>query len=138
MNLYKSYMNEGLIKTHNNSLYSLSRFSLSEYSNIMSEDFELISDYYSTLIIRIVEIFQFLFIIVYFFIINKIIGIITLIISIFVICLLIFSNKLISKTNLERKLRNDKRISLFQEIFLSLKTIKGFNIFSVIMGLVII
>ena len=132
MNLYKSYMNEGLIKTHNNSLYSLSRFSLSEYSNIMSEDFELISDYYSTLIIRIVEIFQFLFIIVYFFIINKSIGIITLIISIFVICLLIFSNKLISKTNLERKLRNDKRISLFQEIFLSLKTIKGFNIFSVI------
>ena len=33
--LYKSYMNLGITKTFNNSLYSLSRFSLSEYSNIM-------------------------------------------------------------------------------------------------------
>ena len=35
-----------------------------------------------------------------------------------IIFLLIYFNKIISKTNLERKLRNDKRISLFQEIFL--------------------
>ena len=55
-NLYKTYLKLGLYKTCNNSLYSLSRFSLSEYSNIMSEDFEMISDYYSTLVIRIVEI----------------------------------------------------------------------------------
>ena len=125
-------MNEGLVKTYNNSLYSFSRFSLSEYSNIMSEDFELISDYYSTLVIRIVEIFQFIFIIIYFFFINQIIGYLTLFASILVISFLIFFNKIISNTNMERKLRNDKRISLFQEIFLSLKTIKGFNIFNVI------
>ena len=49
--LYKSYMNLGLKKTFNNSLYSLSRFSLSEFSNIMSEDFEMVSEYYSTLIV---------------------------------------------------------------------------------------
>lgn len=132
MNLYKSYMNEGLKKTYNNSLYSLSRFSLSEYSNIMSEDFELLSDYYSTLVIRIVEIFQFIYIIIYFFIINTLIGSLTLFASILIVFLLIYFNKIISNTNLERKLRNDKRISLFQEIFLSLKTIKGFNIFNVI------
>jgi len=132
MNLYKSYMNEGLLKTYNNSLYSLSRFSLSEYSNIMSEDFELLSDHYSTLVIRIVEIFQFIYIIIYFFFLNKTIGYLTLFASILVIFLLIYYNKIISNINLERKLRNDKRISLFQEIFLSLKTIKGFNILKVI------
>ena len=132
MNLYKSYMNEGLKKTYHNSLYSLSRFSLSEFSNIMSEDFELLSDYYSTLVIRIVEIFQFIFIIIYFFFLNQTIGYITLFASIFIIILLIYSNRLIKETNNERKIRNDKRISLFQEIFLSLKTIKGFNIFNVI------
>lgn len=126
--LYKSYMNLGLSKTFNNSLYSLSRFSLSEYSNIMSEDFEMISDYYSTLVIRIVEILEFIYIIIYFFFINSIIGLITLLSSSFIIFLLIFSNKSIVKTNLERKKRNDIRISLFQEIFLSIKTIKGFNI----------
>ena len=128
LSLYKSYMNLGLSKTFNNSLYSLSRFSLSEYSNIMSEDFEMVSDYYSTLVIRIVEIFEFIYIIIYFFFINSIIGVITLVSSLFIIFLLLFFNKNIVKTNIERKKRNDTRISLFQEIFLSIKTIKGFNI----------
>ena len=130
--LYKSYMNLGLLKTFNNSLYSLSRFSLSEFSNIMSEDFEMVSDYYSTLVIRIVEILEFIYIIIYFFFINKTIGIITLISSIIIILILYYSNSFISKINTERKNRNDKRISLFQEIFLSIKTIKGFNILKVI------
>ena len=130
--LYKSYMNLGISKTFDNSLYSLSRFSLSEYSNILSEDFEMISDYYSTLIIRIVELLQFIYIIIYFFFINKYIGLITLISSLIVVFILFYFNKYISKTNTERKLRNDKRISLFQEIFLSIKTIKGFNILNII------
>ena len=128
LSLYKSYMNLGLSKTFNNSLYSLSRFSLSEYSNIMSEDFEMVSEYYSTLVIRIVEILEFIYIIIYFFFINRIIGLITLVSSLFIIFLLFYFNKSIVKINTERKRRNDNRISLFQEIFLSIKTIKGFNI----------
>ena len=130
--LYKSYMNLGISKTFANSLYSLSRFSLSEYSNILSEDFEMISDYYSTLVIRIVEIFEFIYIIIYFFFINTLIGTISLISSLIVIFILFYFNKFISITNTERKNRNDKRISLFQEIFLGIKTIKGFNILNVI------
>lgn len=132
LGLYKSFMNLGISKTFNNSLYSLSRFSLSEYSNIMSEDFEMVSDYYSTLVIRIVEILEFIYIIIYFFFINSIIGLITLLSSSFIVFLLIFFNKYIVKTNIERKKRNDTRISLFQEIFLSIKTIKGFNILKTI------
>lgn len=128
--LYKNYMNLGLENTNNNSLYSLSRFSLSEYSNILSEDFELLSEYYSTLVIRIVEILQFIFIIIYFFFINKVIGFITLFLSIINVSLLLYFNKFIAKTNEERKIRNDRRISVFQEIFLSIKEIKGFNIFN--------
>lgn len=130
LGLYKSFMNLGLSKTFNNSLYSLSRFSLSEYSNIMSEDFEMVSDYYSTLVIRIVEILEFIYIIIYFFFINSIIGSMTLISSIFIIFLLFYVNKFIEKTNIERKYRNDNRISLFQEIFLSIRNIKGFNVLS--------
>lgn len=132
LSLYKKYMNLGLTKTFNNSLYSLSRFSLSEYSNIMSEDFEMISDYYSTLVIRIVEILEFIYIIIYFFFINKIIGIMTIISSVMILFLLFYFNQKISLVNIERKKKNDKRISLFQEIFLSIKTIKGFNIIRVI------
>ena len=86
-------MNLGLKKAFNNSIYSLSRFSLSEFSNIMSEDFEMVSDYYSTLIMRIVEILEFIYIIVYFFFINSIIGVITLISSSTVIFLLFYFNR---------------------------------------------
>ena len=128
LSLYKVYMNLGLSKTFNNSLYSMSRFSLSEYSNIMSEDFEMVSDYYSTLVIRIVEILEFIYIIIYFFFINSLIGIITLLSSFLVISMLFYFNKSIAKINIERKLKNDERISLFQEIFLSIKAIKGYNI----------
>ena len=132
-NLYKTYLKLGLYKTCNNSLYSLSRFSLSEYSNIMSEDFETMSDYYSTLVIRIVEIMETIYIIFYFFLINIIIGYVTLFICLVVLFILIYYNSKIAKTNNERKIRNDKRISLFQELLLSVKEIKGFNILDVAM-----
>ena len=129
--LYKTYLDLGLSKTCNNSLYSLSRFSLSEYSNIMSEDFETLSDYYTTLVIRIVEILEAIYIIIYFFTINVLIGYLTLLISLVIIFILLFFNPKIAKTNQERKNRHDKRISLFQELLLSVREIKGFNIFNV-------
>lgn len=128
--IYKKYVELSLYKTCGNSLYSLSRFSLSEYSNILTEDIESLSEYYSTLIIRIVEIIEFIYIIIYFFFINKIIGIITLIMSIIVITILLYFNLKISKTNEIRKSKNDRRISLFQEIFNSIKLIKGYNIYN--------
>lgn len=130
-NLYKTYLNLGLYKTCNNSLYSLSRFSLSEYSNIMSEDFETMSDYYATFVIRIVEIMETIYIVIYFFTINIMIGYLTLFICLIVLFFLLYFNPIIAKTNNERKNKNDKRISLFQELLLSVKEIKGFNILDV-------
>ena len=130
-NLYKTYLDLGFSKTCNNSLYSLSRFSLSEYSNIMSEDFETLSDYYTTLVIRVVEILEAIYIIIYFFKINVLIGYLTLLISLIILFILLFFNPKIAKTNQERKNRHDKRISLFQELLLSVREIKGFNIFNV-------
>ena len=131
-NLYKTYLDLGLTKTCNNSVYSLSRFSLSEYSNIMSEDFETLSDYYSTMVIRIVEILEAIYIVGYFFTINTMIGYLTLVVCLVVLFILIYFNGIIAKTNQNRKNRHDKRISLFQELLLSVKEIKGFNIFNVV------
>ncbi len=131
-NLYKTYLELGLKKTCNNSVYSLSRFSLSEYGNIMSEDFETLSDYYATMVIRIVEILEAIYIVIYFFTINSILGYLTLFVCLVVLFFLIFYNGIIAKTNNSRKLRHDKRISLFQELLLSMKEIKGFNIFNVV------
>ena len=131
-NLYKTYVELGLRKTCNNSVYSLSRFSLSEYGNIMSEDFETLSDYYATMVIRVVEILEAIFIVIYFFTINVILGYLTLFVCFVVLFILLFYNGVIARTNNSRKLRHDKRISLFQELLLSMKEIKGFNIFNVV------
>lgn len=131
-NLYKTYLDLGFTKTINNSLYSLSRFSLSEYSNIMSEDFETLSDYYATLVMRIVEIIEAIYIIIYFFTINITIGYITLFVALLVLFILLYYNPKIAKTNNQRKIRHDKRISLFQELLLSVKEIKGFSIFEIV------
>ena len=131
-NLYKTYLDLGFTKTINNSLYSLSRFSLSEYSNIMSEDFETLSDYYATLVMRIVEIIEAIYIVIYFFTINIIIGYITLFVALLVLFILLYYNPKIAKTNNQRKIRHDKRISLFQELLLSVKEIKGFSIFEIV------
>lgn len=46
--------------------------------------------------------------------------------------ILIIYNGIIAKTNQSRKNRHDKRISLFQELLLSVKEIKGFNIFDIV------
>ena len=131
-NLYKTYLDLGFTKTINNSLYSLSRFSLSEYSNIMSEDFETLSDYYATLVMRIVEIIEAIYIVIYFFTINIIIGYITLFVALLVLFILLYYNPKIAKTNNQRKIRHDKSISLFQELLLSVKEIKGFSIFEIV------
>ena len=131
-NLYKTYLDLGLQKTCNNSVYSLSRFSLSEYSNIMSEDFETLSDYYTAWIIRFVEIIESIYIVVYFFTVNIYIGYVTLFVCLVVLYILFFFQGYIAKTNGERKNRHDKRISLFQELLLSVKEIKGFHIFDVV------
>lgn len=131
-NLYKTYLDLGFTKTINNSLYSLSRFSLSEYSNIMSEDFETLSDYYATLVMRIVEIIEAIYIVIYFFTINIIIGYITLFVALLVLFILLYYNPKIAKTNNQRKMKHDKRISLFQELLLSVKEIKGFSIFEIV------
>lgn len=128
--LYRTYINLGLTKTYNNSIYSLSRLNLSEYSNIMSEDFETLSDFYSTLVMRIVELLEFIFIIGYFFTLDLYIGLSALLLVTIVLTILFSTAKRVQKINETRKLKHDRRIGLFQELFIGVKEIKGFNIFN--------
>ena len=65
----------------------------------MSEDFETLSDYYTTLVIRVVEILEAIYIIIYFFTINVLIGYLTLLISLIILFILLFYSPKIAKTN---------------------------------------
>ncbi|MBP3635907.1 MAG: ABC transporter ATP-binding protein [Bacilli bacterium] len=126
-NLYTKLATESTIK---NSMYSLSRFSLGEYTNILNSDVEIISAFFSDLVMRTVQILEFIFIYTYFLNINIYIFVVTLIISVFSLVYLIENGKKIQENNFNRKLNLDKKTSIIHNVFLGIKEVKGFNIYS--------
>jgi ABC-type bacteriocin/lantibiotic exporters, contain an N-terminal double-glycine peptidase domain len=127
--LYENYTNYALDYTYNNSIFSLSRISLSEYMNIMNNDINIMAEFYCNLITRIVRIFEFAIIFVYFFMINMYIGIAGIIVSLVAFSILFFSSKKIENVNKIKSANLDKKSSVLYELLLCMKEIKGFNIF---------
>ena len=64
----------GSRKTYDNSIYSLSRFSMGEYLNIMTSDINIICDTYCNLIMRLIRTLEIAIIFFYFFTINIFFG----------------------------------------------------------------
>lgn len=127
--LYKRYTRLATYSTFQNSIYSLSRFSLGEYGNILNNDIDVICAFYANGVMRIVQILEFLIIYSYFFTLNIYIFFITVIVSILMIVVYVLSSKKTQKFNLERKATLDQKTSTLHEVFLGIKEIKGFHVF---------
>lgn len=127
--LYKRYTRLATYSTFQNSIYSLSRFSLGEYSNILNNDIDVICSYYANLVMRIVQILEFLIIYIYFFTLNIYIFLITIFISIFMLAVYKLCGKKTQQYNLNRKETLDLKTSTLHEVFLGIKEIKGFHVF---------
>ena len=112
-----------------NSLFSLSRFSLSEYLNILNNDIDVISSYYTNLIARIIRVIEFVVIYYYFLKVNFYMFLIVSIISIVGIVSFIMLRKKTFNNNLERKELLDKKTSYNHEFFIGIRDIKAFNLF---------
>lgn len=111
-----------------NSIYSLSRFSSSEYINIIDNDIDVISVYYASLAIRIIRVIEFLVIFVYFWSLNIYIFLFSVIMSIVLyVILMLFGNVLI-KLNIKSKSGMDAKDTVAHEIFNGIKEVKGFNV----------
>ncbi len=111
-----------------NSIYSLSRFSSSEYINIIDNDIDVISVYYASLAIRIIRVIEFLVIFVYFWSLNIYIFLFSVIMSIILyVILMLFGNVLI-KLNIRSKSGMDAKDTVAHEIFNGIKEVKGFNV----------
>jgi len=128
--LYKEYTEVATIATYQNSMYSLSRFSLGEYTNITNTDVDVIVAFFSNNVIRLVRMFEFVVIFSYFFTIDYSIFIITLAVSAFLLLFYIKSIGSASEYNIIRKRKLDKKTSVIHESFNGIKEIKGFNVFS--------
>ena len=128
--MYDNYTKIGVNKVFDNSLYSLSRFNVGEFLNIMSTDINIMSDFYCNLIMRLIRIFEVLIIFVYFFMIDLYVGLAGVFMAIVSISVIFLSSKKIEKLNREKSVNFDNRNTIINEFLLSIREIKTFNIFN--------
>ena len=126
-NLYENVYTENFYK---NSLFSLSRFSLGEYNNLLNSDIDVLASYYANLPMRVIRIIEFLVIYFYFYTINPVIFIITLIISIISLGYMIFGSKETERLNKIRKDTLDYKTAANHEIYNNIRDIKSFNLYN--------
>ena len=99
---------------------SLDNITLGEYTNIINNDIDIIGTFIGNSVTRIVQIFEFLVIYMYFLSINFYIFLITLIVSIFMIIIILYFG---SRIEIENKNRKDN---------LDYKTINIHNIYDIL------
>ncbi len=128
--LYNLYSLLAIEKTYDNSIYSLSRFSLSEYINIMNNDINVIATFYCNLSVRIFRIFELIVIIGYFFKIGLLNGVASVVATIISFIIIILSSKKIENRSQIRTISLDQKTSVMHEMLLGIKEIKALNIFN--------
>lgn len=128
--LYNLYENVYTDNFYKNSLFSLSRFSLGEYNNLLNSDIDVIASYYANLPMRVIRIVEFLVIYFYFYTINPIIFIITLIVSIVSLGYMIYGSKETERLNKIRKDTLDYKTAANHEIYNNIRDIKSFNLYN--------
>lgn len=127
--LYHFYNSTGIDKTNDNSVFSLSRFNLGQYTNMLTTDVDIISAFFANGVLRVVQLLEFLVIYAYFFSLDVVLFITALIVSIIVILIIPPASKKIEKYNSDKKIELDKLTVSIHEYFKNIKDIKCFNIF---------
>lgn len=127
--MYDNYTKIGVNKVFDNSIYSLSRFNIGEFLNMMSTDINVMSDFYCNLIMRLIRIFEVLIIFVYFFMLDIYIGLTSIVMALISLLVIYLSSKKIKKLNHNKSITFDNRNTIINEFLLSIREIKAFNIF---------
>jgi ABC-type bacteriocin/lantibiotic exporter with double-glycine peptidase domain len=128
--LFSYYNKLALTKTVDNSLFSLSRFTSSSYSNIVIADVDIISGFFTAGVIRVVQIIEFIVIYTYFLSLDLYIFISAIAISLVMIVIAIKSGKKVQLLNEKRKTSLDEMGSSAFDFFVSIKEIKSYHIFN--------
>ena len=125
-----SYFNQKSWYNYYNKLYleytnlvteaSVDNVSLGEYTNIINNDIDIIGTFIGNSVTRLIQVFEFLVIYMYFLKVNFYIFLITIIMSIFMFLIIIYFG---SKIQIENKSRKD---------YLDYKTINIHNIYDII------
>ena len=127
--MYKDFSKSIYHSVVNNSLYSLSRFKLGEFSNIINNDIDIVVAFLGDFALKFARILELFIIFYYFYTINIPIFIITIIVSSVAFLVLVITGPRTKSLNTERKRYLDKKVAITHEVFNTIKEIKGFFIF---------
>ena len=133
--LYSFYNVLALKKTEQNSLFSLSRFTSSSFSNIVITDVDIISGFFSSLVIRIIQIVEFVVIYIYFLNLDIYLFASCAVISIVMIFISIFSGNKVQDLNEKRKQNLDVMGASMFDFFAGIKEVKSYHLFDRISSL---
>ena len=127
--MYQSFSETIYKSVVNNSLYSLSRFKLGEFSNIVNTDIDIVVMFLCDLVLKLVRILEFIIIFYYFYSVNKVLFIITIIFSLLSFLVFILTGEKVKQYNDTRKKYLDKKFAITHEVFHTIREIKGFFVF---------
>ena len=127
--LNQHYTSRGLNKTNRNSTYSLSRFNVGQYTNLLTADVDIISAFFGNLPIRMVHMAEFIIMFGYFLSLDIMIFVSAVLVFLFVLALLPLSNRIIEKLNSKRKSELDKVTLSIHDFFQDIKDIKSLDLF---------
>lgn len=132
--LYAHYNNLALSKTVNNSLFSLSRFSAGEYANIVITDVDVISTFFTTGVIRFIQIIEFLVIYIYFYSLDIMFFITAVILSLVMLAIAIKYGDVLQTVNERRKGALDSMTAGIYGFFNNIREVKSYHIFDRILN----
>lgn len=118
--LYNEYTLETISETEN-----INRINLGEYTNILNNDIDIISNFFCNLITRIFQVIEFLIIYAYFLSFNFIIFFMTIIVSILMITIYFKSGKKVQELNIKRKATLDSKTIMLHKLYSSLSNKKN-------------
>lgn len=116
-------------KTYQNSQYSLSRFTASQFHNTLTGDVDTIAAFIGYSPNRIIQILELFIIYAYFLSLNFYIFLGAVLVSVMILLIMPKANKAVEKDNHERKKQLDALTASNQEYFSGIKDIKNFHIY---------
>lgn len=122
--MYNKLYNEYTLKTISET-ENINRINLGEYTNILNNDIDIISNFFCNLITRIFQVIEFLIIYAYFLSFNFTIFFMTIIVSILMITIYFKSGKKVQELNIKRKATLDSKTIMLHKLYSSLSNKKN-------------
>ncbi len=129
-NIYDLLSDILIKKTMSNSLFSLSRFSVGEYINLMHTDLNIICNNTCNIFYKVLSFLSQVFVLLYFFLIDFYVGVIGVISITLLLLVMFFTQKHILKVNLVKSKNDDYKNNLLDEFLINIKEIKSNNVFN--------